>query len=162
MFDLLEADDRPPDDKTPRRAVVAAVHLSGVSDAAFESSLAELGQLAKTLGLEVVGQVIQRRQRIEQAAYLGSGKRKALRAWFESPAPAEKPTDESVGDAAAADEADDEADDEARTEDAGDEPDDDLDSAAEPAAPVGKKAELLLIDHEISDRKSTRLNSSHG
>ncbi len=38
----------------PKRAVVAAVQLAGVSDLDFESSLNELRELAKTLGFEVV------------------------------------------------------------------------------------------------------------
>ena len=37
------------------RAIVAAVQRPSVSDAEFDASLAELRQLAKTLGFEVVG-----------------------------------------------------------------------------------------------------------
>ena len=39
------------------RAIVAAVQRPSVSDAEFDASLAELRQLAKTLGFEVVGTV---------------------------------------------------------------------------------------------------------
>jgi len=63
----------------PRRAVVAAVHLSSVSDVEFEASLTELRQLAKTLGFEVVGTFTQKRARFDQAAYFGTGKREELR-----------------------------------------------------------------------------------
>ena len=43
------------------RALLVAVHLDSVSDTEFNSSLAELADLAKTLGLEVVGQFTQKR-----------------------------------------------------------------------------------------------------
>jgi len=61
------------------RAVVAAVQLPGVSEIEFEASLAELRQLAKTLGLEVVARFTQKRQSFDSSAYLGSGKREELR-----------------------------------------------------------------------------------
>ena len=41
-------------DRKRKRAVVAAVQKPGVSDGEFAASLAELRQLAKTLGFEVV------------------------------------------------------------------------------------------------------------
>jgi GTP-binding protein HflX len=63
----------------PRRAVVAAVQLPEVSDLEFEASLAELRQLAKTLGFEVVGTFTQKRAGIGAAAYFGTGKREELR-----------------------------------------------------------------------------------
>jgi GTP-binding protein HflX len=63
----------------PTRAVVAAVQLPGVSDIEFEASLAELRQLAKTLGFEVVARFTQKRQSFDSSAYLGTGKREELR-----------------------------------------------------------------------------------
>jgi len=63
----------------PTRAVVAAVQLPGVSDVEFEASLAELRQLAKTLGFEVVARFTQKRQSFDSSAYLGTGKREELR-----------------------------------------------------------------------------------
>ena len=62
-----------------RRAIVAAVQLPSVSDAEFEASLAELRQLAKTLGFEVVGKFTQKRAGFDKAAYFGTGKREELR-----------------------------------------------------------------------------------
>ena len=41
----------------PPRAVLLGVQLPGVDDAAHAASLIELGRLAKTLGLQVVGEV---------------------------------------------------------------------------------------------------------
>jgi GTP-binding protein HflX len=62
-----------------KRAIVAAVQLSSVSDVEFDASLAELRQLAKTLGFEVVGTFTQKRAGFDKAAYFGTGKRKELR-----------------------------------------------------------------------------------
>ena len=67
----------------PRRAVVAAVQRSSVSDLEFEASLTELSQLAKTLGFEVVGRFTQKRAQFDQTAYFGSGKREELRSLAE-------------------------------------------------------------------------------
>jgi GTP-binding protein HflX len=66
-----------------RRALVVAVQLPGASDVEFEASLAELRQLAKTLGFEVVGSFTQKRASLDAAAYLGTGKREELRARVE-------------------------------------------------------------------------------
>ena len=63
----------------PRRAVVAALQLPGTSDVEFEASVTELRQLAKTLGIEAVGTVTQKRATFDRAAYLGTGKREELR-----------------------------------------------------------------------------------
>jgi len=63
----------------PARAVVAAVQLPATSDVEFEASLAELRQLAKTLGFEVVGKFTQKRAGFDSTAYLGLGKRQELR-----------------------------------------------------------------------------------
>ena len=63
----------------PARAIIAAVQLSSVSDPEFEASLAELRQLAKTLGFQVVGMFTQKRPSFDAAAYFGTGKREELR-----------------------------------------------------------------------------------
>ena len=61
------------------RALIVAVQLDGVGDTEFNSSLAELGELAKTLGLEVVGQFTQKRAAFDSTAYMGVGKREEIR-----------------------------------------------------------------------------------
>jgi GTPase len=71
-------------DPKPKRAIVAAVQLSSVSDLEFDASLTELRQLAKTLGFEVVGRFTQKRARFDSAAYFGPGKREELRAMQDS------------------------------------------------------------------------------
>ncbi len=63
----------------PVYAVVAAVQLPTVSDFEFESSLTELRELAKTLGLEVVHTFVQKRPGFDTTAYLGVGKRQEVR-----------------------------------------------------------------------------------
>ena len=63
----------------PRRALVAAVQRTSVSDAEFEASLTELRQLAKTLGFQVAGTFTQKRAQFDQTAYFGTGKREELR-----------------------------------------------------------------------------------
>lgn len=62
------------------RAVLVGVQLPGVDDVSFADSLRELGQLAKTLGLEVAGQITQRREALDPAAGLGPGKIPELKA----------------------------------------------------------------------------------
>jgi len=61
-----------------KRAIVAAVQLSSMSDLEFEASLAELRQLAKTLGFEVVSTFTQKRTGFDKTAYFGTGKREEL------------------------------------------------------------------------------------
>ncbi|HEY8069034.1 MAG TPA: GTPase HflX [Burkholderiales bacterium] len=67
----------------PRRAIAAAVQLAGVSDAEFDASLGELRQLAKTLGFQVTGTFTQKRDKFDQTAYFGTGKREELRSLAE-------------------------------------------------------------------------------
>ncbi|NJD34190.1 MAG: GTPase HflX [Betaproteobacteria bacterium] len=78
----------------PISAIVAAVQLPNVSDIEFEASLAELRDLAKTLGFEIAATFTQKRGSFDATAYLGAGKREEIRAFVDSePAPGafEKP-----------------------------------------------------------------------
>src|SRR5678810_981214 len=61
------------------KAIVAAVQRPSVTDAEFEASLAELRQLAKTLGFEVVATFTQKRPGFHAGAYFGTGKREELK-----------------------------------------------------------------------------------
>ncbi|MGE5471362.1 MAG: GTPase HflX [Bacteroidota bacterium] len=63
----------------PLYAVVAAVQTPNVSDVEFEASLAELRELAKTLGYIVVRTFIQKRAAFDTTGYLGVGKRQEIR-----------------------------------------------------------------------------------
>src|SRR3954452_2368775 len=71
------------EDRKSRRAVVAAVHKPSVTDLEFEASLAELRQLAKTLGFEVIQTFTQKRAGFDSAGYFGEGKREELKALVE-------------------------------------------------------------------------------
>jgi GTP-binding protein HflX len=62
-------------------AVVVAVQFPDVSDAELASSIAELERLARTLGLDPVGRVTQRRGRLATGIVIGEGKLKELAAW---------------------------------------------------------------------------------
>ena len=66
-------------EEKPRHAIVAAVQLQNVSDIEFEASLAELRDLAKTLGYKVIRTFMQKRTGFDKAAYLGTGKREEIR-----------------------------------------------------------------------------------
>jgi GTP-binding protein HflX len=61
-----------------RRAVLVAIQLPGVSDADHASDISELERLARTLGLDVVATVTQRRDALAAAAVLGEGKLREL------------------------------------------------------------------------------------
>ena len=62
----------------PVYAIAAAVQLPSVSDSEFESSLAELRELAKTLGYTVVRTFVQKRAGFDTTGYLGIGKRQEI------------------------------------------------------------------------------------
>jgi len=61
-----------------KRAVALGVQLPGVSDEEHASSLAELARLGKTLGVDVVARVVQRRAKLDKASVVGKGKLKDL------------------------------------------------------------------------------------
>ena len=71
------------EDSRPKRAIVAAVQKPAVPDLEFEASLAELRQLAKTLGFQVVQTFTQKRAGFDSAGYFGVGKREELKALVE-------------------------------------------------------------------------------
>lgn len=63
------------------RAILVGVHTgygSILEDSTVES-MAELGELAKTAGAEVVGEVIQNREQIDRGTYVGEGKLQEIR-----------------------------------------------------------------------------------
>ncbi len=124
----------------PTRAVVAVVQLPNVSDAAIQSSLTELGQLAKTLGFEVVATFAQQRPKFDPAAYLGAGKRQELRRFVRNELEPDRI------DAAPL------VDDETETED----------EADVHADPDTRRADVILVDHEISPMQARNLEKAVG
>ena len=133
----------------PPRAVVAAVQLPGVSDVELEESLNELRELAKTLGFEVVGTFMQKRTRFDTAAYLGTGKRQEMRRFVENlPEPEGGPdaaSSASVKRQAAKSGA-------ARAKEA----------AQAEADPETRRADIILVDHEISPSQARNLEIEVG
>ena len=73
----------PMQEPTPQRprTVVVGVHLPGVTDGEQASSLDEIARLAKTLGLDVVTRVTQKRTSLAAAAVVGEGKLHELASW---------------------------------------------------------------------------------
>ena len=62
-----------------KSAVALGVQLPGVSDEEHASSLAELARLGKTLGVDVVARVTQRRAKLDKASVVGDGKLQGAR-----------------------------------------------------------------------------------
>jgi GTPase len=124
----------------PKRAVVAAVHLSSVSDVEFEASIAELGQLARTLGLEVVATFTQKRANLDPGAYFGLGKRQEMRGFVRNDRELDPAQDEMAKREAA----------EAKK------------AAEAPADPDARRADIVLVDHEISPSQARNLEKEVG
>jgi GTP-binding protein HflX len=118
----------------PARAAIVAVQLSGVDDAAFKSSLTELGRLARTLGLQVAATVTQRRRTLDRAAVVGSGKLKELQRWTGGGEKAEEEPDE----------------------------DEDEDEDADGKAGGAQKVGVVLVDHDISPSQARNLEKATG
>jgi GTP-binding protein HflX len=72
-----------------KKAAIAAVQLPNITDLEFQASLAELRELAKTLGYQVIETFTQRRNAFGSTAYLGSGKLDEIRE-FVAGEPADK------------------------------------------------------------------------
>lgn len=62
-------------------AILVAVQLPGVTDLEHRSSVDELARLVKTLGLNVVSTVSQKRKSISAASVVGQGKLKDIASW---------------------------------------------------------------------------------
>ena len=173
MFEhLTETDQRP-------TAVVVAVQFPDVTDAELASSIAELERLARTLGLDPVGRLTQRRGSLATGIVLGEGKLLELAEWTGGtgvvPAYA-KPGRRKASDG---DDTDDTDDDEAVSEgeaDAGDESGAggrDKPSAANAMAkttPSGEpdaakpppRANVVLVDHDLTPTQQRNLERATG
>lgn len=138
----------------PTRAVLVAVQLPDVDDAAFASSMAELRRLATTLGLDVVGELTQRRARLASGLVVGEGKLRELASWTggsgEVPAyqkPGQRKRDEGE------DDEDGDDDDGGADEDADG---DDGDGVAADA-PAGPRCGVVLVDHDLTPTQQRNL-----
>jgi GTP-binding protein HflX len=147
-------------------AVIVGVQLPGVSDTAFDASLRELSRLADTLGLAVLGRVTQRRGALASATVLGAGKLRQLAVYTGGPGfvPTYAPPGKRKDDDAEPDEelAQARAEEQLARELAQDD-DDELDAGSEgqPQVPE-QKAELVLVDHDLSPSQMRNLEKATG
>lgn len=135
-------------------AVVVAVQLPDVTDGELDSSIAELERLARTLGLQPVARVTQRRAKLAPGVVLGEGKLKELATWTggtgEVPAyekPGRKRSDAEIDAENDADEAE------------ADEPDP---SDAETGEAEPAKAKVVVVDHDLSPTQQRNLEKATG
>ena len=143
---LTIGDERP-------AAVVVAVQLPGVTEGEMESSLAELERLAKTLGLDPVGRVTQRRAKLAPGVVLGEGKLKELAEWTGGTGVVEayvKPGTKK--------EDDDETEDGDDVYDEADESDDETGETPD----VKTKVKIVLVDHDLSPTQQLNLEKATG
>jgi GTP-binding protein HflX len=136
-------------------AVVVAVQLPGVTDGELASSIAELERLAKTLGLDPIGRVVQRRAKLAPGVVLGEGKLKELAGW--TGGSGEIPVYESA--AARRKRIDAEADADA---DAGEPDEPDPDDAVASETKPARKAEVVLVDHDLTPTQHHNLERATG
>jgi GTP-binding protein HflX len=137
------------------RAVLLGVQLPNVSDEEFASSLAELGRLAKTLGLDVVGRVTQRRGRLATGAVVGEGKLKDLAKFSGGtgvvptgpPQPRRKEREAPV---------------ESRDDDGEGKGEVDEVAASPDAVPPAERASVVLIDHDVTPSQARNLERATG
>ena len=148
-------------------AVVAAVHLPGMTAEELDSSLGELERLATTLGLRPVGRVVQRRAKLAAGKVFGDGKLQQLAAWTGGDGVIEgyvRPGSRQARERDAA-ELDAEAaealvDDDLDGEPEAPEPSEPDDADAD-AAPT-ERAQVVLIDHELSPTQQRNLEKACG
>lgn len=69
------------------RAILVGLNLPNMTEHFFESSLEELKSLADTAGADVVGTLVQSRQRADSVTYVGKGKVEELKAAIEELTP---------------------------------------------------------------------------
>jgi GTP-binding protein HflX len=156
MFEHLTSSDERP------TAVVVAVQFPDVSDAELASSIAELERLAKTLGLDPVGRLTQRRGSLATGNVVGEGKLKELAEWTGGTGVVPvyvKPGSRQAAARADAAEAeaeagDDEADEAGDAEAGADEADAEADGEAGDDSADGAEAGDAEADAEVSDAEA--------
>ncbi|MDZ4775057.1 MAG: GTPase HflX [Planctomycetota bacterium] len=139
--------------EAPKRAIVVAVQLSSVNDFEFEASVTELRQLAKTLGFEIVGTFTQKRRTFDPGAYVGKGKRQEIRRFVRNEF---DPAHDASSDI---EEGEVDIDDQVEGGPSAAET-----KAAEetPLDPATLRADLILVDHEISPSQARNLETQIG
>jgi GTP-binding protein HflX len=160
------------------KAVLVSVWLPGITEEEHRGDLAELGRLVTTLGLKVVGEVTQRRERVSTGTVLGEGKLKELADWTGGsgrPQPIikrkNKLRDRREKEAEAAREHDDDG---AQTDEDEDDFDDHGEGGAEGEgtddsggrlddhARENAKADIVIVDHELTPSQQRNLERATG
>ncbi len=138
------------------RAVLVGVQLPEADAGEHASSMAELGRLVHTLGYDVVGEVTQRRARLSAGSVLGEGKLAELAAWTGgSGLIPQGPPRRIVTKAREKWEAADE-------EEVGPEPVDAEDAPVVQAPRENRRADLVIVDHELSPSQARNLERAVG
>jgi len=117
------------------RAALVAVQTPDVDDAAFAASVAELGRLARTLGVDVVAVVTQRRATLHPGSVVGSGKLAELQVLAGVTADAEADDDDGAAAAPVEDET---------------------------TGAAGLPITAVLVDHEITPSQARNLEKATG
>ena len=150
---------------TPR-ALLVGVLVPGRPPEDLESSLDELGRLCKTLGLTVVGRLVQRRSSTEAAQLLGSGRLKTLASWtggagqvHRGPPKKEKDDGEQDDDLDALEGWPEDLD--APDLDA-DEDEEDGDDGYDTRGDDGPRATVVVVDHDLSPSQLRNLKAAAG
>jgi GTP-binding protein HflX len=148
------------------RAVLVGVQLPGVDAVDHAASMAELGRLVHTLGYDVVGDVSQRRDGLAAGAVLGDGKLSELAGWTggtgEVPlGPPQRVVSKARSKWEEASEEDDEPLPEAPDEYAAQD-DEEADEDDEGSAPDKRRADLVVVDHELSPSQARNLQHATG
>ena len=144
------------DAREPRQAaVLVAVQLPGTSDEDQQADLAELRRLVETLGFDVIGTVRQRRDALAAAAVLGEGKLKELAELTGGSGlvPTGAPEVKTKARAKWAAEA-------GAGKSDGEDADEDGSDGSEGGA--GRKATVVVVDHEISPSQARNLDRATG
>ena len=140
------------------RAAVVAVQLPDVDAQSFAASLAELRRLGRTLGVNVVATVTQRRQTLHPAALLGSGKLAELQALAgRTAAQIAGDEDEAESDVSRASKDDDSEEDDSEIDDPRP-----VELEASAGAPPPEPIEAVLVDHDISPSQARNLEKATG
>ena len=134
--------------KGKKTAVLFSVQSSGVSDEENNSSILELGRLVKTMGLEVVETLSQRRPKPDSGTLLGAGKLKELAEYTGGPGYVEKFSRKSTDDEMEEDYFDDEMD--------------ELNSDDDSVKEKKPKAEIVVYDGEITTNQLQNLEKATG
>jgi GTPase len=148
-------------------AVLVGVHLPGVTDLEFTSSMDELERLVSTLGYRTIARVTQTRSHLEAGSVLGEGKLKELGdltggdGVVGSPAPKKKDK-ARLKRAKEAGEDGGDSDGAARDRSDGEEDEDEGEGEGGGADERGPKTALVAVDHDLSPSQARNLERATG